>query len=125
MAANVRSLRWCAAALCLAVAVPAACQQDPIAEEIVAIKARRIETAGKGPIENGTILLRNGKIAVVGKDVKIPVGAKVIAADTVMPGIVGAYSQIGLSGAAAEGPAVQLPLTQRGHGIRPSVGPVR
>ena len=83
-------------------------QLDPIKEEIVAIRARTIETASKGTIRDGIILIRNGKITSVGKDVKIPVGARVIAADTVIPGIVGAYSQIGLSAAAA-GPPIQLP----------------
>ncbi len=70
---------------------------DPFAEEVLVVKARRIETVSKGVIENGVIVIRNGKIAAVGKDAKIPVGAKVIEAHTVMPGIVGVYSQIGLS----------------------------
>jgi hypothetical protein len=85
----------------LAPAVPAEAQttarRDPFVEEIVAIRAKHIETAGKGVIENGVIVIRNGKITAVGTDAKIPVGARVIQADTVMPGIVGGYSRIGLS----------------------------
>src|SRR5207248_2724195 len=77
-------------------------------DDVVAIRARRVEVVDGAPIENAIILIRNGKIATVGKTVKIPVGARVITADTVMPGIVGAYSQIGLSGAAA-GAAPQIP----------------
>jgi imidazolonepropionase-like amidohydrolase len=95
-------------ALSIIACFPAAAQQDPFREEIVAVRARRIETASRGVIENGVILLRNGRISAVGTAVKIPVGAKVIEAHTVMPGIVAAYSQIGLSSPGA-GTAVQLP----------------
>ena len=78
-------------------AVPAAAQRDPLLEEVIAIRARRIETASKGILENGTIVIRNGKITAVGSEVKPPAGARVIVVDTVMPGIVGPYSRIGLS----------------------------
>ena len=80
--------------------------RDPFVEEIVAIRARRIETVSKGVVENGIILIRAGKITAVGTDVKIPVGTRVIMADTVMPGIVGAFSRIGLS--SSGGGAVQF-----------------
>ena len=43
------------------------------------------------------IVIRGGKITAVGADAKIPVGARVLQTDTVMPGIVGAYSQMGVS----------------------------
>jgi hypothetical protein len=108
---NPLGLSWMrgalAAALALA-AVPAACQQAPLSDEIVAVKARRIETVSKGVIENGIILLRNGKIVAIGTKVKIPVDARVITADTVMPGIVAPYSLMGLSAAGGDAP-VQLP----------------
>src|SRR5690606_15641881 len=49
-------------------------------------------------IERGTVLLRAGKIQEVGADVKVPAGARVVdaAGGTLMPGIVSAYSQVGL-----------------------------
>jgi hypothetical protein len=83
--------------------------QDPIKDEIIAVRARRIETVSDGVVENGVVLIRNGKISLVGKTVKIPVGAQILNADTVMPGIVAAYSQIGLSAPGGGGPPIQLP----------------
>jgi hypothetical protein len=67
---------------------------------VVAIKAQRLETGDKGVLLNAVLVIRNGKIVAVGKDVKIPLGAKIVQAQTIMPGIVGVYSQIGLSPAA-------------------------
>jgi hypothetical protein len=93
---------WCALLLFVhSLSHSLADNQDPFAEEVLAVKAQRIETVSQGVIENGVIVIRNGKIAAVGKDAKIPVGAKIIEAQTVMPGIVGVYSQIGLSAGAA------------------------
>ncbi len=102
---------------CLSLAVAggssasAQARPDPFGEEVIAIRARHIETVGKGVIDDGIIVIRNGKITAVGKDAKIPLGARILLADTVMPGIVGAYSQIGLSpaGAAAGARAVANP----------------
>jgi imidazolonepropionase-like amidohydrolase len=97
-----------ALALAPALCAPAAAAPAPFSEEIVAVKARRIETASKGTIENGVIVIRNGKIAAVGTDVKIPAGALILEAAAVMPGIVGVYSQVGLSGSGGAGPEVAL-----------------
>ncbi|MCS6862641.1 MAG: hypothetical protein NZT92_20240, partial [Abditibacteriales bacterium] len=93
--------------------------QDPFAEEVLAVKAQRIETVSQGAMENGVIVIRNGRIAAIGKDVKIPVGAKIIEAHTVMPGIVGVYSQIGLS---RDAPTVTLPAGGGRFGGRLSGG---
>ena len=41
-------------------------------------RARTILTATKGTIQNGTIVLRGGKIAAVGANVPIPAGAEVV-----------------------------------------------
>jgi imidazolonepropionase-like amidohydrolase len=48
----------------------------------------------QGTIEKGTILVRDGKIAALGKDVAVPAGARVIdaAGRFVMPGIVDCHS---------------------------------
>jgi imidazolonepropionase-like amidohydrolase len=47
-----------------------------------------------GTIEKGTIIIRNGKIAAIGKDLAIPAGAQVIdgTGKYVMPGIIDAHS---------------------------------
>jgi imidazolonepropionase-like amidohydrolase len=64
-------------------------------DAVLAIKARKILPISGEPIQNGVILIREGKIAAVGPKVKIPDGASVIdAADrVVMPGLVDARAQ--------------------------------
>jgi imidazolonepropionase-like amidohydrolase len=66
----------------------------PPAGTLVAITNATILTASHGTIEKGTILIRNGKIAAVGKDVAVPAGAQVIDGNGkfVMPGIIDAHS---------------------------------
>ena len=62
---------------------------------LVAIVGGTILTAGaQGTIEKGTVLVRDGKIAAVGRDVAVPAGATVIDASGryVMPGIVDCHS---------------------------------
>ncbi len=60
----------------------------------VLIKNATILTASHGTIENGSILVRNGKIVAVGKDVTASAGAKVIDATGmfVTPGLIDAHS---------------------------------
>ena len=62
----------------------------------IAIQGATILTVSKGTIENGTILIRDGKIAAVGRNVRIPRGATIIDAkgQFVMPGIIDAHSHI-------------------------------
>lgn len=66
----------------------------PPAGTLVAITNATIITASHGTIENGTIIIRNGKIAAVGKDLAVPSGAQVIdgKGKFVMPGIIDAHS---------------------------------
>lgn len=66
-------------------------------EEIL-IKNATIMTASKGTIEGGSILIRNGKIVAVGKDVKAGANAKVIDATGkyVTPGFVDSHSHTAL-----------------------------
>ncbi len=64
------------------------------AQRTLAIRGAKLETLGKaGPIEEGVILIRDGKIEAIGKDVKIPLATQVIEAKgkTIMPGIVDPY----------------------------------
>jgi imidazolonepropionase-like amidohydrolase len=65
----------------------------------LAIKGGTVLTITKGTIENGTILIQDGKITAVGKDVQIPEGIKVIDAKGkyVMPGIIDSHSHIALT----------------------------
>ncbi len=60
------------------------------------------------PIEDGTIVIRDGKIVAIGTDVKIPVEAMVINATgkVVLPGFVEAHSSDGMSQANENNPNV-------------------
>ncbi len=65
---------------------------------MLAIKGGKIYTITKGVIDEGTILIEDGKIKSVGKSVKVPEGAEVIDAKgkVVMPGLVEAHCHIGI-----------------------------
>ena len=78
---------WTASAGALSVPIP------PPAR-LVAITNATIMTAANGTIENGTILIRDGKIAEVGPNVRVPAGAEVIDGTGmyVTPGIIDAHS---------------------------------
>jgi hypothetical protein len=63
---------------------------------VVAIRNGTIITATRGTIANGTVLIRDGKIAAVGTNVSIPSGADVYDATGkfVSPGLIDAHSHI-------------------------------
>ncbi|MBI1832847.1 MAG: amidohydrolase family protein, partial [Planctomycetes bacterium] len=67
----------------------------------LAIMAGRIHTVSKGVIEEGVILVENGKITQVGRltDIAIPHAAEIVTAAVVTPGLIDAHSVVGLSGA--------------------------
>jgi imidazolonepropionase-like amidohydrolase len=63
---------------------------------VVAIRNGTVLTATRGTISNGTVLMRDGKIAAVGTNVSIPSGADVYDATGkfVSPGLIDAHSHI-------------------------------
>lgn len=65
-----------------------------------AIKAGKILTITKGVIQNGVVLVKDGKIEKVGKDITIPAGYTVIDAseDWLLPGMVDIHSHAGGEG---------------------------
>ncbi|MEM1068705.1 MAG: amidohydrolase family protein [Planctomycetota bacterium] len=71
----------------------------PSASAQVAVKAGLVVPIVGEPIENGVILINEGKIEAVGKDLKIPVDYKVVQADdgVVMPGLIDPHSSDGMS----------------------------
>jgi imidazolonepropionase-like amidohydrolase len=71
----------------------------------VAIRNATIITISGADIQNGTILVRNGKIAAVGTNVNIPSGVRTIdgTGKFVMPGIIDAHSHAALEGGINEG----------------------
>jgi len=81
--------------------VPLAQAQD----KVIVIQNATVMTVTKGNIEKGSILIRNGKIAEVGRNVSVPQGAEVIDASGmfVTPGIIDAHSHIAVVGSVNEG----------------------
>ena len=69
---------------------------SPQVAAVTAIRGATILTVTRGTIPNGTIVLRNGKIAALGPDVPVPAGADVVDASGkfVTPGIIDCHSHI-------------------------------
>lgn len=91
-----------AAIVSAGLAAPAAAQ-----DRAIAFTGARILTMAGEPIENGTLVIKDGKIVAVGADVAIPADATQIAANgrVIMPGIVDTHSHIGqVAGADGSGP---------------------
>ncbi|MFZ0884142.1 MAG: amidohydrolase [Candidatus Acidiferrales bacterium] len=96
----------CAAAVVIAAAPVATRAQNP---GTILIQNATVMTVTHGNIEHGSILIRDGKIAAVGTDLKAPEGAAVIDAtgQYVIPGIIDCHSHIAIDGGVNEGaPAV-------------------
>jgi imidazolonepropionase-like amidohydrolase len=76
-----------------------------LAAQDLAIRNATILTIANGDIENGTVLMRNGKITAVGRNVTIPAGVRTIdgTGKFVMPGIIDAHSHAALEGGINEG----------------------
>ncbi len=71
--------------------------QAPRQGRIVALRGGTVMTITRGIIPNGTVLLRDGKIAAVGASVDVPAGADVVdvSGRWVTPGLIDAHSHIG------------------------------
>ncbi len=88
-----------------------------VAAQDIAIRNATLITITGGDIENGTIVVRNGKISAVGRNVNIPAGMRTIdgTGKFVMPGIIDAHSHAALENGINEGsesvtPEVQVQL---------------
>lgn len=66
----------------------------------LAVRADTLYTMAGAPIENGVVLVRNGKIEQVGaaQTIRIPEGYRVLEASVVTPGLIDAHSVVGLAG---------------------------
>jgi imidazolonepropionase-like amidohydrolase len=84
-----------------AVAAPGRAQDS----KTILIENATIMTVTHGNIEHGSILIRDGKIAAIGTDLKAPDGATVIDAtgEFVTPGIIDCHSHIAIDGNVNEG----------------------
>ncbi len=92
----------------VAMALIASMLPGPVAAQsgnVTVIQNGTILTVTKGTIQKGSILIRDGKIAEVGTDLKVPAGATVIDATGmyVSPGIIDCHSHIAAEGSINEG----------------------
>ena len=93
------------------------CVPGVMAAQDVAIRHATLITIANGDIQDGTILVRGGKITALGANVVIPTGIRVIdgTGKFVMPGIIDAHSHAALENGINEGsesvtPEVQVQL---------------
>ena len=84
---------------CLFLALSVFAPASSLAAGPLAIQNAKIITVSGEPIENGTVLIRDGKIEAVGQDVDVPGEALIIDGEgrVVMPGIVDAHNAEGMS----------------------------
>lgn len=77
----------------------ASAQSQPQPPSSFAITHAKIFTLAGAPIEDGTLVIRDGKIASVGANVEVPAGAEVIDAKglQIYPGLFDPVTQMGLS----------------------------
>jgi imidazolonepropionase-like amidohydrolase len=106
----IRSSRTAMAlVLAASLAIPAS-PQTADTTTTYAIKGGRVFTLAGGPIENGTVVIRDGKIAAVGANIAIPQDARVIDATglEVYPGMFDPVTQIGLNEVSAVSATVDV-----------------
>jgi imidazolonepropionase-like amidohydrolase len=86
----MRALLLSAAAL---IALPAA------AQDVAITNAKLVIGDGSAPIEGGTVVVRGGKVVAAGAGVAVPAGVERVDAEGryVTPGIVAAFSRVGLT----------------------------
>jgi len=86
-------------ALTLVGALCALAPQGPAkaAPKAFAVRAETLYTMAGAPVKGGVVVVRDGKIAAVGK-VDVPDGLEVVEAKVVMPGLIDAHATVGLSG---------------------------
>jgi imidazolonepropionase-like amidohydrolase len=99
-----------ASALILAASLAFPAWTQTAATTSYAIKGGRVFTLAGPPIENGTVLIRDGKIAAVGAGIAIPSDAQVIDATglEVYPGMFDPVTQIGLNEVSAVSATVDV-----------------
>jgi imidazolonepropionase-like amidohydrolase len=74
----VRSMRWMTIVVLFLATLLMQLAQAQSAPGVYAIKGAKVYTVSGAPIENGTVIIRAGKIAAVGTNVEIPADAQVI-----------------------------------------------
>ncbi len=90
---------------------------------MIAIKGGKILTVTNGVIENGTILISEGKIAAVGTNLEIPADAQVIDASGqwVTPGLIDAHTHLSTFSEPATMPTPMIDGNEVSSPITPSI----
>jgi len=96
---------FCSAAVTALGAPPSQGANPPDSPAVLLIQNATILTVSHGTIEHGSVLIKDGKIAEVGANVKAPKDAEVIDANGqfVIPGIIDCHSHIAVDGSVNEG----------------------
>jgi imidazolonepropionase-like amidohydrolase len=106
-----------AAALCATLAGTAQ------AQGVIAIEGGTVHTMAGPALENATVLIRDGRIVAVGRDVAVPAGAQRIDARgaQVTPGFIESGTQIGLVEVGAIAGTVDNQMIQEPEGVRSQI----
>ena len=104
---------------CVSLAVATA----SLSAQTIAITGGKVHPVSGPAIENGTVLVRDGKIVAVGSNIAIPADAQRIDAKGkwVTPGIVNATTSLGLTEIGAVEQTVDLSASGQGDGVTPSL----
>lgn len=91
----------------------------PLRAQTIAITGGKVYPVSGPAIENGTVLIRDGKIVAVGRDVAVPADAQRVDATGkwVTPGLVNAATQLGLVEVGAVADTRESSARGRGDGI--------
>jgi imidazolonepropionase-like amidohydrolase len=108
-----------AAAVAVAMSAPAAAAQT------IAITGGRVLPVSGPPIDNGTVIVQDGRITAVGANVPVPAGAQRIdaAGKWVTPGLINPATQLGLIEVAAVGDTRDASARGRGDAINAAFTP--
>jgi imidazolonepropionase-like amidohydrolase len=89
-----------AALLAAAVLVAIVLGATPVVRAQVAVRAATVHTMAGPPIQDGVVIVRDGRIAAVGTAAQTPIpeGFRVLRAAVVTPGLIDAHTVAGLSG---------------------------
>lgn len=76
----------------------------PARGELLAVRVGRAETASHGAIRNAVLLIEDGKIVAIGEDLPLERGIPLVDRPdwVAMPGLVSAYTRLGLDGRAGD-----------------------
>lgn len=66
----------------------------------IAVRGGTVYTVAGEPVNDGIVIIRNGKIAAVGaaSDIPVPDGVEVLDAEVVTPGLIDAHTVVGMAG---------------------------